>query len=299
MCYIFNMKILVIVGPTSSGKSDLAVELALKFNGEIVSADSRQVYKGLDIGSGKITKEEMKGVPHHLLDVADPKHVFNITEFKELAEKSINNILDRNKLPIIAGGTGFYARAVVDGLSFPDVPPNERLREELETKNIEELSEILKTLDSDRHASIDIYNKRRFVRAIEIAKAVGYVPKAKTNPKYESLQIGIETGDELRERIEQRLENRLKAGMLEEVEKLHENGLPWERFEELGLEYRYISRFLRGMISEEKMKEEIINKSWQYSRRQLTWFRKDKRIKWFKYEDFENIYEAIDNFIHS
>lgn len=292
-------KILVIVGPTASGKSDLAVSLAKKFNGEIVSADSRQVYKGLDIGSGKITKEEMEGIPHHLLDVADPKEVFSVGLFKELAENVIEEILEREKLPIITGGTGFFIQSIVDGLTFPEVPPNEVLRKELESKTSAELGDILKELDSDRFHSIDIYNKRRFVRAIEVAKALGSVPKINKNPQYESLQIGIETGDELRERIESRLEKRLKIGMLEEVEKLNENGVSWERLEELGLEYRYTSMFLRGMISLEEMKKEIINKSWQYSRRQLTWFKRDRRIKWIKLEQIAKIEDAIDKYLKS
>jgi len=290
-------KILVIVGPTASGKSDLAVSLAKKFNGEIVSADSRQVYKGLDIGSGKITKEEMEGVSHHLLDVVDPKEIFSVSQFKKLADKAIEEILEKGKLPIIAGGTGFFIQSIVDGLTFPEVPPNEVLRKELESKTGTELRDILKELDSDRFQSIDIYNKRRFVRAIEIAKALGSVPKVNKDPQYESLQVGIETDDSLREKITERLEKRLKIGMVEEVENLNENGVSWDRLEDLGLEYRYISMFLRGMISLEEMKKEIINKSWQYSRRQLTWFKRDKRINWIKLKQTKTIEKLVEDFI--
>ena len=159
-------KILVILGPTASGKSDLAVELSKIFNGEVISADSRQVYKGLDIGSGKITKKEMRGVPHYLLDVCSPKKIFSVAEYKKLADEKITNILKRNKLPIICGGTGFYIDAVVQNITLPEVSPNPELRKKLEGKNLEELQTILKQLDLERYETVDTKNKIRLIEQL-------------------------------------------------------------------------------------------------------------------------------------
>src|SRR5579864_8715932 len=183
-----NSKILVILGPTATGKSDLAVGLALKFNGEIISADSRQVYKGLDIGTGKITKKEMKGVSHYLLDVASPKKTFTVSKFKELADRKIEDILKRNKLPIICGGTGFYIQSIVDNIVLPDVDRDEKLRKRLVDKSKNELLLLLKKLDPERAKTVDYNNPPRLIRAIEIATALGKVPHLGTEfPKFEIL----------------------------------------------------------------------------------------------------------------
>ena len=175
-------KLLVIVGPTASGKSDIAVRLAQKYNGEVISADSRQVYKGLDIGTGKITAAEMKGIPHWCLDVADPHERFTAMDWKEQAEKAIVDIVSRGKLPIICGGTGFYISALIDDLGFPDVEANTEEQKKLEEKTAEELFEELKKLDPARAATIELKNKRRLARAIIIARELGSVP-AITRPK--------------------------------------------------------------------------------------------------------------------
>lgn len=270
-------KIVAIVGPTAVGKSDFAVEYALKNNGEIISADSRQVYKGLDIGTGKITKEEMKGVPHHLLDVADPSDNFNVGKFKELAEKAIADISSREKLPIICGGTGFYIDAVVNNITYPDMPHNEKLRVELEERLTSELFEILKKLDVDYALSLnnsEQNNPQRLIRSIEIATALGKVPKIVENEShYEITWIKLELPpEELKQRIHLRLQKRLENGMIEEVERLHKNGLSWERMEEFGLEYRYISRFLRNLITRDEMISQLQNEIWHYAKRQMLWF---------------------------
>ncbi len=274
-------KILVILGPTASGKSALAVEMARKLGGEVISADSRQVYKGLNIGTGKITKREMKGVPHHLLDIVDPKKQFSVMEFKTLAEKAIEDILSRGKLPIICGGTGFYIQAIVDGTVLPEVAPNIRLRSVLEKKTAVELFTILKKLDSKRAKEIDRNNPRRLVRAIEIARALGKNPIIKSEPKYKPIQIGIKLSDkELKKRIEKRLISRMKQGMIEEAEKLHKNGLSWKRMQALGLEYRYLAKFCQDKISHPELISELKTEIWHYAKRQMTWFKRDKRIKW-------------------
>jgi tRNA dimethylallyltransferase len=291
-------KILVILGPTASGKSDLAVKLAKKFNGEVISADSRQVYKGLNIGTGKITKKEMMGVSHHLLDVEDPKKTFTVARFKELAEEKIEEILNRGKLPIICGGTGFYIQAIVDNISLPEVLPNKKLRENLSSKSKNELFEILKKLDPERAKNIDNQNPHRLIRAIEIAKSLGRVPEIKNiESKYEFLQIGIETQDEiLKEKIERRLIARIKKGMLAEAKKLHEKGLAWKRMEELGLEYKYLALFLQKKLPKEEMINQLSYAIWHYAKRQKTWFKRDSRIKWFKNTQISKMEKEIRSF---
>ena len=171
-------KILVVVGPTASGKTGLAIELAKRFNGEVISADSRQVYRGLDIGTAKTTKEEMDGVPHHLIDVADPKEVYNASDFKQGAEAAIADIVARGKLPIVAGGTFFYVDILLGRVALPDVPPNEQLRKKLEEKSAAELYQELQAKDPRRAAEIDPQNKRRVIRALEIARELDYVQLA-------------------------------------------------------------------------------------------------------------------------
>ncbi len=292
-------KILAVLGPTSSGKSDLAVELALKFNGEVISADSRQVYRGLDIATGKITKEEMRGVPHHLLDVADPEKQYSVTQFKHDAEKVITEILSRGRLPIICGVTGLYADAVIDNVITPEVPPNEALRKELAQKTTDELFFGLQKIAPERAKNIDPKNPRRLVRALEIARALGTVSLLPEAPKnYETFQIAIETKNEvLRERIKNRVEKRMQNGMVEEAKSLHENGLSYERMNDLGLEYRFLAQYLQGEISKEKMVEEIIFKDWQYAKRQMTWLRKNKNIHWFSLEEIGAVVDSVKQFL--
>jgi tRNA dimethylallyltransferase len=276
-------KILVILGQTATGKSDLAVFLAKKLNGEIISADSRQVYKGLDIGSGKITKREMKGVPHYLLDVISPKKVFSVADFQKQTYKHIDDILKRGKLPIVCGGTGFYIQSIVDGIVLPGIEANKKLRADLEKKDLAELQLILKNLDKKRFAEIDTKNKVRLVRAIEIACAIGKVPKLKKNPKYSALQIGVTwPAEALQKRIHDRLIKRLKIGMVKEVEILRKSGVSWKRLESFGLEYRYLALFLQNKITKAEMINELKTKINQFAKRQKTWFGRDSKINWFQ-----------------
>ncbi len=291
-------KLLVICGPTATGKSDLAVEIAKAFDGEIISADSRQVYTGLDIGSGKITKKEMCGIPHHLLDVADPKDIFSVEKYKNLAEKAIADITSRKKLPILCGGTGFYIHYVIDNISVVKIAPNKNLRAELAQKSPSELFTLLQTLDPIRAKNIDQQNPVRLIRAIEIAKTLGKVPPISSDTPYTVLQIGIDLPDEeLKLKIKSRLENRLLAGMIAEVKGLFERGVLWQRLTAFGLEYRYVASFLQKEISEEQMKEKILSESWQYVKRQRTWFRKDKRIVWLRPEEREKMDAQIKEFL--
>jgi len=280
-----NKKIIVIVGPTASGKSEMAVKLARKFKGEIISADSRQVYKGMDIGTGKITKKEMMGIPHHLLDVASPKRKFSVAQYKKLAEKAIRNIFKKGKIPILCGGTGFYIKTVIDNIKIPEVKPDWRLRKKLEKKTPKELYQILKKLDKQRAKTIEKENPRRLIRAIEIVmKTKKPVPclKKETLP-YSLLIIGIsKPKNELKELIKKRLLKRLKKGMVKEVKKLRKSGLSWKRLESFGLEYKWVSRYLEKKISFCDMLEKLERDINRFSKKQIAWFKKDKRIHWVK-----------------
>lgn len=285
--------ILVILGPTATGKSSLAVRLAKKFDGEIISADSRQVYRGLDIGTGKITKKEMGGIHHHLLDVANPKRKFSVTQYKKKAEKAIKEIIKKNKLPIIVGGTGFYIQALVDNIVFPDVLPNQKLRKKLEKKTTEELFKILKKLDPKRAQNIDSKNPRRLIRAIEIAKSIGNVPAINyglRTTNYRLLFIGLDLPDQkLKEKIKKRLEQRIKIGMISEAMRLRKNGLGYKRMRDLGLEYKFLADFLEKKITRKEMTEQLETAIWQYAKRQRTWFKRDKRILWFTPSGVEGV----------
>ena len=277
-------KLIVIVGPTASGKSDLAVEIAKKFNGEVVSADSRQVYKGMDIGTGKITKKEMQEVPHYLLDVISPKTRFTVAQYQKKANKAIKDIIKKGKLPILCGGTGFYIQSIVDNIVIPKVKPNWKLRKKLEKQNAEELFEQLKKLDPIRAKNIDKYNKRRLVRAIEIIlKTKKIIPELKKNQPYNVLTLGIKIDrNELEKRIEKRLKKWMEQGMIKEVEKLHKSGVSYKRLEEFGLEYRYVAYYLQNKTDEQEMVEKLQKEIEHYSKRQMTWFKRDKRIIWIK-----------------
>jgi tRNA dimethylallyltransferase len=282
-------KLIVILGPTATGKSDLAVDIALwlkKTQGktaEIISADSRQIYKGLDIGAGKITRKEMRGVIHHGLDMVSPKRkkMFSVSEFQAYTYKMIDAIYSRGNIPILCGGTGFYISSVVDGVVFPEVPPNLELRKKLDTYSLEKLQKTLLKLDPERYSEIDTKNSVRLIRAIEIAKELGKVPKVAQTSKYDTLCIGIDIADEvLRKKISKRIEFRMKKGMVNEAKELHEQGVTWKRMQSFGLEYGLLSELIRGKISREQFTERLNFDIWHYVRRQRAWFKRNKDIVW-------------------
>lgn len=264
-------KVVVILGQTATGKSALATDVAKKINGEIISADSRQVYTGLDIGSGKITKKEMDGVPHYLLDVASPKKKFTVVEFQKLAISAIAEICKKGKVPIICGGTGFYIDAVTKGVVFPEIPPNLKLRKDLEKKDLDSLLKILKKLDKARAENIDKNNKVRLIRAIEIAKTLGKIPKiTEVKPMYSFIKIGLTLPkEELKKKIETRVRGMFKKGLLREIEALRKNGVSEKRLKEFGFEYNNPTY------------ESVVSGNIKYAKRQMTWFKRDKKIKWF------------------
>ena len=275
-------RIIVVIGPTASGKSALAIRLARKFNGEIISADSRQVYRGMDIGTGKVTKQEQKLARHWLLDVASPIRQYTVAHFKRDAQRAIHNIFRRGKLPIICGGTGFWIDALVYDQSLPNVKPDAKLRAQLGKLSTAQLYARLKKHDPARAASIDRYNPVRLIRALEIVLSTGRpVPPKLNGSPFEPFILGITRPvPELKRRIEKRLNTRLKAGMIAEVRRLHASGVSWKRLESFGLEYRWLARFLQNKISRTEMRDGLLHDIIAYSKRQLTWWRKNKDIRW-------------------
>ena len=271
-------KMIVIEGTNASGKSSLGVALAARFGGEIISADSRQVYSRLDLGSGKITPEEMRGVPHHLLNVVRPGEFFSMADFQRLAYEAADGILSRGALPFLVGGTGLYVDAVADGYLLSDRAPDHALRARLEEMETPALYELLlqKLPDTD----IDPRNRHRVMRALERLEADDYHP-AKKAPRFDVLKLGVTWPREiLKKRIDERLEARLKAGMVDEVRALLEEGISEVFLTKLGLEYKYLTWYLTGSISYDKMVEELGNAIKKFAKRQMTWFRRDPRIIW-------------------
>lgn len=293
-------KIIAIVGPTSGGKTGVAIEIARKIGGETISTDSRQIYRGLNIGAGKVTKSEMRGVPHHLLDIASPKRTVSVAQYQKSAIRALRDILRRGKTPILCGGTGQYTDAILFNQSFPSVPPNPALRKSLANLSVLKLFEKLKKLDPVRAATIDAKNPHRLIRAIEIATALGKVPAlVPKEAPYDTLIIGLNLPrEELQARVHTRLIVRLRKGMIAEVKRLHADGLSWKRMEELGLDYRYLARYLQGKITKQEMTHAIEKESWLYAKRQMVWFKRNKDIHWFRYDELRKILPLAQNFIN-
>ena len=292
-------KVIVILGQTATGKSDLAVEISKTLNGEIISADSRQVYRGLDLGSGKITEKEKRGVVHHMLDVANPKIKYNVAKYKKEVDKKIKEIIAKNKIPIICGGTGFYIDAITKNIILPEVKPDLKLRKELQNKTAEDLFKMLQKLDKKRASNIDNKNKVRLIRAIEIIKTLGKVPKIKTEKiKYDFIKIGLFAPSEiLQERINIRLQKRIKKGMIKEVRNLHEKEkISFKRLEELGLEYRHVALYLQNKINKKEMIESLEKEILQYAKRQMTWFKRDQDIVWIDVSKDQDLKINNDSF---
>lgn len=266
--------ILCVAGPTASGKSARAVALAKEHDGEVISVDSRQVYRMLDIGTEKTTPEEMQGVPHHLIDICDPRETYSAGDFVRDAERLIKEIRSRGKVPILAGGTLFYFEALLYGLPA-DIPQNPVLREELEKRSVASLMEEITKRDPRRAARLDPRNKRRLVRALEIIETHGHVPeRAPIAPRHDvSWVILNPERDELRERIGTRLKNALHNGLIEETRRVREY-VGDARLNELGLEYRIVGEYLRGERTEESLLPSLTTKVWHYARHQKAWLRK-------------------------
>lgn len=270
-------KALIIIGPTASGKSSLAIQLAQEKNGEIISVDSRQIYRGMDIGTGKVTVTEQHLIPHHLLNVCNPGTDYNVSDFLRDAERLEKDIRSRDKLPIFCGGTLFWMESYLQKSFFPSVPPNEELRSVLGEKTTEELFHELQMKDPARAQTIDVHNKVRLIRALEIGETLGTVPALATpqdwRENYELIIVNPER-DVLRANIQKRLAQRFTEGMITETERLVEEGVTHEWLQKIGLEYKYISLYLQKKLSQTELEEQLFHAIWHYAKRQITFLKR-------------------------
>lgn len=288
-----DINCVVVLGPTAVGKTSIGVAIADYFNGEIISADSRQTYRLLDIGSGKDLNEynvNGKQIPYHLIDIIDLPDEYTVYNYQQDFYKSFKSIMEKDKLPVIVGGTGMYLDSIIRNYQLVNLPENAKLHEELEATPLEVLSERLLQLQPDLHVMADLKEKERVVKALEIieAKKAGYDTTAANRPEIHPYIIGTTLPrEQLWSNILQRLTERLDNGMLEEVSKIHQAGISWERLEKLGLEYRFCSQYLQGKIeSKEELTEKLFIAIRQFAKRQETWFRmmekKGVTINWLE-----------------
>ena len=278
-------KLVAVLGPTACGKSGLGVALARRFDGEVVSADSRQVYRGLNLGTGKITPEEMEGVPHHMLDVVDPGEMYSVADFQAGAYAAIADILSRGKVPFLVGGTGLYLRSVTEGFVFSAAQPDPALREKLEALSTPELRALVEEKTGAALSGGEENNRQRLIRAAEKVLSGGWeTPPAK--PRYHCLLLGVTYPRQtVCDRIDQRLQARIDAGMIDEVANLRAAGVSDEFLDRLGLEYRFILHFLQGDVRDlEELKILLGTAIKQFAKRQMSWFRKDKNVLWLDME---------------
>ncbi|MDD3284597.1 MAG: tRNA (adenosine(37)-N6)-dimethylallyltransferase MiaA [Patescibacteria group bacterium] len=292
-----NKKIICIVGPTACGKTKLGVRLARKFNGEIISADSRQVYTGMDIGTGKDLKEYGK-IPYHIIDISNPKKQVTLSLWQNLAIKKIKELQEYGKIPFVVGGTGLYINSIVDGYILNDEKINKEFRKKLNSTSLLELQKILKKLDKIAYSKIDINNKRRIIRAIEIVKAGSSISKSRRKKIFDSLVIGITFDrDVINKRIDKRLKDRIAdENMIEEIAGLKKLGLSWKRLEDFGLEYRYVGRYLKKELEFDEMINQLEIATHQFAKRQMTWFHKRKDIIWVK--DYKEAEKLVSSFLN-
>lgn len=295
---IENKKVIIILGPTAVGKSDLAVEIAKKIDGEIISADSSQVYYGFDIGSGKITKEEMQSIPHHLIDIFNYDQEFNVSLFKDMAEEKIENIKKRGKNPIICGGTGLYIKALVNGYNFYNTAKSEDLRQRYEQiakeQGLETLFEMLQELDTEKAKSVDRFNKVRVIRALEIAEQGGKQIQIKPKFEYQIIVLDLPR-DVLYNRINHRVDKMVQMGLFEEVQNLINKGanLTHSSFKSIG--YKEVYEYLvNKTLTKEQAIDKIKQNSRKYAKRQLTLLRSLKDAIWI---DNSNKSQAIEKIL--
>ena len=291
-------KIVAVVGTNASGKSALGVELARRFGGEIISADSRQVFRGLDLGSGKITPEETRGVPHHMIDIREPNAFFSMADFQRMSYRIIEEIRGRGHLPMIVGGTGLYVDSVADGYLLSDKEPDLAYRAELEELTTPQLYAMLVSLRPD--VQVERNNRNRVMRMLErIHDGDDAVPGKR--PRYDCLRLGVSwPRDVLAKRIDERLDMRVRQGMIDEVQRLMDEGATREFLLGLGLEYRFITQYLTGEIPDrEEMLRLLAIAIKQFAKRQMTWFRRDKTIVWLDMagDPLAQASEAIEAFL--
>ena len=291
-------KVVAVVGTNASGKSALGIELARRYGAEIISADSRQVFKGLDLGSGKVTPEETQGVPHHMIDVREPGEFFSMADFQRMSYALIDEIRARGHLPMIVGGTGLYVDSVLDGYLLSDKEPDLAYRAELETLTTTALYEKLIALVPD--AQVEKNNRNRVMRMLERLHDGDTAAPGKEK-RYESLRLGVSwPRDVLRARIDERLERRLEQGMIEEVQGLLDRGVSREFLLGLGLEYRFITQYLTGEIPDrDEMLAKLAQAIKKFAKRQMTWFRRNPDIVWLDMQGdfFAQACEAVEAFL--
>jgi tRNA dimethylallyltransferase len=279
-------RIVCIVGPTSSGKTALSLEIAKQFDGEIVNADARQVYRGFVIGTGQPTKEEQQGIPHHLFGFLEPEQIYTVTEWKTSALACIKDIVVRGKLPILVGGTGLYFQALVDNYEPPAVPPQPELRADMEKRTLEQLVRQLEKLDPDAVTWVDLKNRRRVERALEVVTATGKsfkAQRAQGEKLVDAFILGRQRSpEELRERINAAIDQMLARGWREEVEALHASGVVWDAPAMTSIGYRDLGELIREDVTFDEALDHIRIATWQYAKRQLTWFKRDERIRWLE-----------------
>ncbi|MEK7625029.1 MAG: tRNA (adenosine(37)-N6)-dimethylallyltransferase MiaA [Patescibacteria group bacterium] len=305
-------KLIVILGPTASGKTDLALKIANEFNGEIISADSRQVYKKIGVGSAKPAgnwktidgkkRYLVEGVPHYAVDLVDPGQTFTVAEFQKLAFESIEDIKRRGKVPLLVGGTGLYIWSVVDNLKFPAGEPMKKLRDSFETKTLEELVVLLDKVDPDAVSYIDKKNKRRVIRALEVAISSGQSSsslRVRQEPLFDCLQIGIRWPlDELYARIDTRIEEQWQAGWQDEVEKLIRQKYSFDLPSLSGIGYREVEKYLNGEMTLPEMFLILKRETHRYAKRQMTWFKRDSRISWIEKNDVSAARDLVGKFFN-
>jgi len=291
-------KLITILGPTASGKSNLAIKLAKKFKGEIISADSRQIYKEMNIGTAKITKKEMSGIPHYMIDIVKPNENFTLAQFQKKTIKIIKDIQERNKIPFLVGGTGLYIQSIVDNLKIPTTKPNKKLRNKLEKLTNQELINKLEKLDPQALKIIDLKNKRRLIRALEIC-LITKKPFSKQRKKnktiFKTLQIGIKLNtNNLEQKINKRIIRMTKEGLIKENKKLLKK-YGSKPYSMSGIGYQEIILYLKNKITLKEAKELIKIHTRQYAKRQMTWFKRDQRIKWIK--DYSEAKKLVEEFL--
>ena len=300
-----SCNLIVILGPTATGKTGLAARLAKELNSEVISADSRQVYRGMDLGTGKdLTEFIVDGarVPYHLIDIVAPDHEFNVFEYQRSFFDCFSELSKRGIVPIMVGGTGLYIDAVIKGYEMFEVPENPGLRRELDNQDMETLKSRLLALNPAIHNTTDLLDRKRLLRAIEIADHTEkhQFPDEADKPEIRPFIIGVRwTREILLRRITDRLEKRLEMGMIDEVRKLHESGTSWGKLSFFGLEYRYISLYLQGKTSYEEMFKTLNTRIHQFAKRQETWFRRMERqgtvIHWVDNADFDKLKALVGN----
>lgn len=286
-------KLIVIIGPTAVGKTKLSIELAKQLDGEIISGDSMQIYKGMDIGTAKVSEQEMQGIPHYLIDIKEPDESFSVAEFQEIVRKQIEDIHARGKMPMIVGGTGLYIQSVIYDYQFTETPSDEKVRERMEVfikaHGIDPLYEKLKEIDPDSAAAIHKNNHRRVIRALEVYEVTGkkfsdYTKEQSQELLYDVSIIGLTMDrDVLYERINHRVDMMMQGGLLEEVKSLYESGLhDVQSIQAIG--YKELYAYFEGRCTLEEAVEQLKQNSRRYAKRQLTWFRNKMPVKWIEME---------------